>query len=106
MGRDDKVTETPFHEYSSFQESLVDFVKRLTAILDEMPEESRANAQFEFEGGGYDETGKIEVRYTRRKTDYEIAKERADEIASEEQYRRRQEARDRTEYERLRKKFG
>ena len=94
-------TITSIYECSEAPESLPDFIRWMQAKLEEIPEEYRQSAKIEVRK--YDEEGCAEyvIRYTRPETEQEI-KARDAEI---EAMKRRREADERKQLERLKRKY-
>jgi hypothetical protein len=96
--------------YNETVMSVPDAVKWLQELLDQIPEEYRAESVFqvEKESGYYDESDTLifKVFYDRPETDAEVEERVAAEAASRATYARQLEARERAEFERLRVKFA
>jgi hypothetical protein len=98
-----------FTEYSmdKVPKGLVEFADWLHAMSKIVPEAHRDNARIEFDlEAGEDATPQVSMYYTRPETD----EEEAERMRQHEEHRRSvdmyNEARDRAEYERLKRKYG
>lgn len=115
MKTDDRLSfsETPFSEYSYFEEPLATFVEKLTKIIADMTNDELKTAKFLFESGGYETSGKIEITYTRIESDAEYESRMAEQKLAEEKAIKRAKQKkindakhERELYERLKRKYG
>ena len=104
-GRDPRqrkeVTREAFCEYGSEEWSLAEFQEIIAAAIESIPPERREAARVELEGG-YDESTCLKISYADWQSDEEVAKD----VASALRYANEKLARERIEFERLKRKFA
>lgn len=95
------VTEVPFQKTPDESWTIGEFLAEIGFAVASIPEELREKASVDLEGG-YDEWSRLTISYERPETDAEVARR----VESAHDYARRQQASERSAYERLKQKFG